>query len=212
MLINIRGRVDGTSMVWLVALWITDHYHLSSNLGVGISEGCFVFDFASLTFTGRSARLAYHVHKGGRKTSVIIINVRASDYPPFHCSFWHLRKLQWLPFCNLDSISRVNVVVILLGLLLWILHILFIFSETELFLWVNKKHDAAKTDYVSYSIRKISSFWMSSNLQTYDISLVICNMSSPLLLYFQILGLIHKCLITDIIFYNCYFSGSVARW
>ena len=28
--------------------WITDHYHFSSNLGVGISEGCFIFDFASL--------------------------------------------------------------------------------------------------------------------------------------------------------------------
>ena len=31
-----------------VACWTTDHYHLGSNLGVGISEGCFVFDFASL--------------------------------------------------------------------------------------------------------------------------------------------------------------------
>jgi len=28
--------------------WITDHYHLSSNLGVGISEVCLIFDFASL--------------------------------------------------------------------------------------------------------------------------------------------------------------------
>ena len=38
----------GVSLVQLVAHWITDHYHLSSNLGVGISEGCFIFDFASL--------------------------------------------------------------------------------------------------------------------------------------------------------------------
>ena len=32
----------------LVASWTIDHYHVSSNLSVGISEGCFIFDFASL--------------------------------------------------------------------------------------------------------------------------------------------------------------------
>ena len=37
-------------------------YHLSLNIGVGISEGCFIFD---------SAHLAYHVHKSGRSTSII---------------------------------------------------------------------------------------------------------------------------------------------
>jgi len=26
----------------------TDHYHLSWNLGMGLSEGCFIFDFTSL--------------------------------------------------------------------------------------------------------------------------------------------------------------------
>ena len=31
-----------------VVCWITDHYHPGLNLGVGISEGCFIFDFASL--------------------------------------------------------------------------------------------------------------------------------------------------------------------
>ena len=31
-----------------VACGNTDHYHPCSNLGVGISEGCFIFDFASL--------------------------------------------------------------------------------------------------------------------------------------------------------------------
>ena len=31
-----------------VACWTTDHYHRCSNLGVGISEGCFTGDFASL--------------------------------------------------------------------------------------------------------------------------------------------------------------------
>ena len=39
---------EGTSVVQPVARWITVHYHLSSNLGVGISEGCFSFDIASL--------------------------------------------------------------------------------------------------------------------------------------------------------------------
>ena len=31
-----------------VACWTTDHYYPGLNLGVGISEGCFIFDFASL--------------------------------------------------------------------------------------------------------------------------------------------------------------------
>ena len=31
-----------------VACWTTDHYYPCSNLDVGISEGCFIFDFASL--------------------------------------------------------------------------------------------------------------------------------------------------------------------
>ena len=52
-------------MVELVASWITGHCHLSSNIGVGISEGCFI------TSVGRSAHLAYHVHKNGRETSII---------------------------------------------------------------------------------------------------------------------------------------------
>ena len=38
------GRLRGLA----VACWTTDHYHMSSNLGVGISEGCFIFDFTSL--------------------------------------------------------------------------------------------------------------------------------------------------------------------
>ena len=28
--------------------WTTDHYHPSSNIGLGISEGCFIFHFGSL--------------------------------------------------------------------------------------------------------------------------------------------------------------------
>ena len=31
-----------------VACCTTDHYHPCSNLGVGLSEGCFIFDFDSL--------------------------------------------------------------------------------------------------------------------------------------------------------------------
>ena len=41
---NCKGRLRGLA----VACWTTDHYHPYSNLGVGISEGCFIFDFASL--------------------------------------------------------------------------------------------------------------------------------------------------------------------
>ena len=41
---GIPGRLRGLA----VACWTTDHYHPCSNLGVGISEGCFIFDFASL--------------------------------------------------------------------------------------------------------------------------------------------------------------------
>ena len=32
----------------VVVCWITDHYHPCSNLGLGKSEECFIFDFASL--------------------------------------------------------------------------------------------------------------------------------------------------------------------
>ena len=39
------GRFRGLA----VAYWTTDHYHPCSNLGVGISEGCYIFDFASLS-------------------------------------------------------------------------------------------------------------------------------------------------------------------
>ena len=46
------GRVFSTSGRRLrrlaVACWTTDHYHPCSNLGVGISKGCFIFHFASL--------------------------------------------------------------------------------------------------------------------------------------------------------------------
>jgi len=44
----------------------------------GHIEGCFIFDFASLTFGGRSAHLTYHVHKSGPKTPVIIITLKVS--------------------------------------------------------------------------------------------------------------------------------------
>ena len=32
----------------VVVYWTTDHYHLCSNLSMGISEDCFIFDFALL--------------------------------------------------------------------------------------------------------------------------------------------------------------------
>ena len=56
-----RNITKSSTLVYLVAHWITDHYHLSSNLGAVIYEGCFIFDF--ITSGGHSAHLAYHVHK-----------------------------------------------------------------------------------------------------------------------------------------------------
>ena len=43
-----RADICSSDNCLAVACWTTDHYHPCSNLGVGISEGCFVFDFASL--------------------------------------------------------------------------------------------------------------------------------------------------------------------
>jgi len=65
------GRLRGLA----VACWTTDHYHPCSNPGVGISECCFVLSLRLITFGGRSANLAYLVHKSGRETSIIIIEV-----------------------------------------------------------------------------------------------------------------------------------------
>jgi len=39
------GRLGGLAVV----CWTADNYHPCSNLGVGISEGCFVFHFISLS-------------------------------------------------------------------------------------------------------------------------------------------------------------------
>ena len=39
-----KGRLRGLGLACL----ITDYSHPCSNPGVGISEGCFIFDFASL--------------------------------------------------------------------------------------------------------------------------------------------------------------------
>jgi hypothetical protein len=59
--IKCETTVDKLNWIWLaVACWTTDRYHPGSNLGVGISEGRFIFDF--ITVRGSSAHLAYHVH------------------------------------------------------------------------------------------------------------------------------------------------------
>ena len=44
--------------------------HPCSKLNVGISEGCFIFDFTSLPMVV-TLPLAYHVHKSGCKTPII---------------------------------------------------------------------------------------------------------------------------------------------
>ena len=43
-LISKVGVFQTRLCVLLVACWTTDHYRPCSNLGVGISEGCFIFD------------------------------------------------------------------------------------------------------------------------------------------------------------------------
>jgi len=43
-ILSVVGRLRGLAVVCLT----TDHYHPCSNLGVGIAEGCFIFDFTSL--------------------------------------------------------------------------------------------------------------------------------------------------------------------
>jgi len=78
--ISMRFRIMiyvDASVVYLVARWTTDHYHLSSNVGVDISEWCFIFRLRFITFGGRSSHLACHVHTSGRKTSIVIIMIYA---------------------------------------------------------------------------------------------------------------------------------------
>ena len=43
-----------------------------------LSEGCFIFDFASLTM---EVHLAYHVHKSGRKKSSLTGRLRVRELP-----------------------------------------------------------------------------------------------------------------------------------
>jgi len=62
------GRLRGLA----VACWTTAHYHPCSNPGVGHIWRLFRLWLRLITFGSRSAHLAYHVHKSGRKTSIII--------------------------------------------------------------------------------------------------------------------------------------------
>jgi len=51
---------------------------------MGISEGCFVLSLRLITFGGRSANLAYLVHKRGRKTSIIIYHLMQNTWINIH--------------------------------------------------------------------------------------------------------------------------------
>ena len=57
---------------WLGDCFLTpDHYHMSSNLGMGISEGCFIFHFASLLL---EVARPFRLHKCvSRKTLSILL-------------------------------------------------------------------------------------------------------------------------------------------
>ncbi|KAK2143518.1 hypothetical protein LSH36_834g00067 [Paralvinella palmiformis] len=48
LIIFIQHNYDECLRGLAVVCWTTDHYHLCSIRGLGISEGCFIFDFASL--------------------------------------------------------------------------------------------------------------------------------------------------------------------
>ena len=75
-----RGRLRGLT----VACWITDHYHLCSNLGVGIRF---------ISIGGRSAHLAYHVHKSRRKTPIIISPLCSCVLTGlWTCTFWRTNQ------------------------------------------------------------------------------------------------------------------------
>ena len=56
------GRLRGIA----VACWTTDHYDACSNFGVGISEGCFIFNFASLPISLSCAQNNNHHHRPRR--------------------------------------------------------------------------------------------------------------------------------------------------
>jgi len=61
------------SYIVMIARWITNNNHLSSNLGVGISEGCFIFDLASLPLEVARLIEPTMCKKNGRRTSIIIL-------------------------------------------------------------------------------------------------------------------------------------------
>ena len=80
----IFGHIRGLTVV----CWITDHYHPCSNLWVGISEGCYIFHFASLPLVaGRSIQPTIC-------TKVIIIFV---SYPTDHAKDGKTNSSKCLP-------------------------------------------------------------------------------------------------------------------
>ena len=60
-----------------------------------------------ITFGGRSAHLAYSVHKSGRKTSIIIIIKLKSFLKTLSCSLMLFRT--WGPSQNVDSNQKIHV-------------------------------------------------------------------------------------------------------
>ena len=67
--------IQGRLLCLAAVCWTTDHYHSCQNLGVGISEGCFIFDSASLHLEVARPIQPHRVHKSGRKTSITITQI-----------------------------------------------------------------------------------------------------------------------------------------
>ena len=71
---SLKGPLIGL----VIVCWTTYHYHRRSNLGVGISVGCFIVDFASLPL--QVARPIYPTMftNVAVKTSIMIMMIASS--------------------------------------------------------------------------------------------------------------------------------------
>jgi len=69
-LVTLPGRLRCLAAATVVC-WITDHYQPCSNLGVDISEGCFIFDLTSLALEA----IKGWPWDGGSHTNTVVVVV-----------------------------------------------------------------------------------------------------------------------------------------
>ena len=72
-----RGHLRGLTVAW----WITYHYHSCSNLGVGISEVCFILDFDLLPLAVARPIQPTMCTNVAVKSSIIIIIIIVLVFP-----------------------------------------------------------------------------------------------------------------------------------